>query len=132
MSKFTPEELARMAPGRSPEELADLNLDDGNWERKGAQLLASHAQSSHEIAMVRAEGLNAINSVQFDSEVAAEARAIHNQAPSGPSVDAIIELVVIPIREAYLARFESQTPVAAHKAGEHEAAFNKLVGGNNG
>lgn len=133
MGKFTEEQLARMAPGLSPKELADLNLEDGEWERKGAELRAAHAQTAHELEMVKAEGLNAINSVQYDSEVAAEARVIHNQSPSGPSVSAIIERVIIPIREKFLATFETQTPVTApHKAGPNEMAFNKLVGGNDG
>ena len=133
MGKFTEEQLARMAPGLSPKELADLNLEDGEWERKGAELRAAHAQTAHELEMVKAEGLNAINSVQYDSEVAAEARVIHNQSPSGPSVSAIIERVIIPIREKFLATFETQTPVTApHKAGPNEKAFNKLVGSNNG
>jgi len=133
MGKFTDEQLASMAPGRSPSELANLNLTDGAWERRGAELLAAHAKTTHEIEMARSEGLHAINSVQYDSEVAAEARVIHNQEPSGPSVSAIIERVIIPIREKYLARFNTAAPVTApHKAGPNEMAFNKLTGGNNG
>jgi len=63
MGKFTDEQLASMAPGRSPSELANLNLTDGEWERKGTELHATHAESTHQLAMIKAEGLNALNTV---------------------------------------------------------------------
>ena len=133
MGKFTPEELARMAPGRSPAELTALDMEDGAWERHGAELLAAHSETAHKLDMVKSEGLHDIDSIRYDPDVLADARRLHNQDPAGPSVHAIIERGVIPIREVYLARFESQTPVTApHKAGPNEMAFNKLVGGNDG
>ena len=128
MGRFTDEQLARMAPGRSPQELADLDMEAGDWERKGAELLAAHAESTHRLAMAKAEGLNAINSVQFDPEILEGARVQHNRDPSGPSVDDIIERVIIPIREKYLAQFDSPAPVSQSRVGEHEAKFNKLTG----
>lgn len=129
MGKFTPEELARMAPGRSPEELANLDMDDGEWERKGAELRAAHAQTTHEIEMIKAEGLHALNSVRFDPDLLEQARALHNANPAGPSVDELIEIHVVPIRERYLAEFDSPAPRAPRRVGEHLAAFNKLIGG---
>lgn len=132
MGRFTEEELARAAPGRSPEELADYNMTDGEWERKGAELKAAHAQNVHELEMLKAAGLNAINSTQYDPEVLAGARVIHNQNPAGPSVAELIERQVIPIREKYLAQFDSDAPAAPKKVGANEMAFNKLIGENDG
>ena len=109
-----------------------LDMTDGEFERRGAELRAAHAQTKHELEMAKAEGLNAINTIRYDNEILAAARDIHKQDPAGPSVDAIIERVVIPIREAYLARFESNTaPVHEHRAGPNEEAFNKLLGETN-
>ena len=132
MGRFTDEELARMAPGRSPQELADLNMTDGEWERHGAELRAALAQSTHELEMAKQAGLHEINSLRNDYEIRSGARKLHNQNPSGPSVDAIIELQILPIREKYLAQFDSTAPAAAKKVGANEEAFNRLIGERNG
>ena len=133
MGRFTDEQLVRMAPGRSPEELAMLNLTDGEFERQYAEARESLAQSTHELEVIRNEGLHSLNSVRFDTDIRAAARVEHNKDPAGPSVDEIIEAVVVPIREAYLASYESKAPVAAPRAGPNELAFNKLVqGGSDG
>lgn len=116
-----------------------VDTSDGAWatyRAEGRDQLtraeAGAAQTAHEIAMVKAEGLNALNTVQYDPDVLAGARVLYNEAPSGPSVAAIIERVVIPIREKYLEDFNTVEPVTTHKVGEHEAAFNRIVqGGNN-
>lgn len=115
-----------------------VDTSDGAWATylaEGRDQLtraeAAHAETRHQLAMAKAEGLNAINTIQYDPEVLADARVIHNQHPAEPSVEAIIERVVIPIRESYLARFESTTPVARHKIGLNEEAFLKLVGETN-
>lgn len=122
----------RMAPGRSPEELAALDMDDGEWERKGAALFAAQAERDHQVEMEKAAGLHDINSIRYDPEIRADARRLHNQTPSGPSPEAIIERAIIPIREAYLAKFETKAPAAPRKVGANEEAFNRLIGGNNG
>ena len=79
--------------------------------------------------MIKAAGVHDINSIRYDPEVLAGARALHEQDPSGPTVEEIIEKSVIPIREKYLAQFESNTPVTVHRVGLNEGAFLKLLGG---
>jgi hypothetical protein len=113
-----------------------VDTSDGAWNTylaEGRDQLtraeAAQAEVRHELAMAKAAGLAALSTVQFDPEVATAARQIHNQDPSGPSSAAIVERVIIPLREAYLARFESKAPVATHRAGPNEEAFNKLLGG---
>lgn len=133
MSKFTDAELASMSIGRSPEQLADLNLSDGEWERHGAELRAAHAESTHQLDLLKSAGLHDLAQLRHDPEIVEAARVLHNQAPSGPSVNDLIEAVVIPIREKYLETFKpNAAPVAARKAGPNLSAFNKLVGGSNG
>ena len=131
MGRFTPEQLSRMAPGHSPQELADLDMDDGEWQRKGAELHAAHAQSSHELEMLKANGVHEINNLRFDESVIALANHIRVAAPHDdkPGLDDIIENIVAPYRDQYLASFESQAPVTRHRVGLNEAAFNKLLGG---
>ena len=133
MGRFTKEELDLMAPGHSPEELADLDMDDGEWARKGAELRAAHAQSSHELEMLKANGLHEVNNLRFDESVIALANHIRIESPRGdkPGLDDIIEGIVAPYREKYLASFETGAPVAKHRAGVNEEAFNRLIGGTN-
>ena len=133
MGRFTPEELDRMAPGHSPQELADLDMDDGEWARKGAELYAAHAQTTHELEMAKAEGLHEVNNLRFDPTVIALANHIRVESPhpDKPGLDDIIEGIVAPYREQYLASFETKPPVTPHKVGLNEEAFHKLVGGPN-
>lgn len=133
MGRYTDEQLSRMV-GYSPEELATMNMSDAEFERKGAALLAAHAETRHQLDMEKVAGLAAINSTQYDPEVLAGARRIHNQNPAGPTVAEIIELQVIPIREKYLEQFNSEAPAPAAptKAGANEMAFNKLIGEDDG
>lgn len=96
-----------------------------------ARAEAAHAENRHQLEMAKAEGLNAIDSVRFDAEILADARRMHNQDPSGPSVDEIIEKQVIPIREKYLAWFNSSAPAAPKKVGANLAVFERLIGERN-
>ena len=131
MGRFTPEELSRMAPGRSPEQLANLDMEDGEWERKGAELKAAHAQTSHELDMLQAEGLHEVNNLRFDPDVLALADHMRAQQPLAEKqgLDEIIEGIVAPWREKYLASFDTPAPVTVHKIGLNESAFLKLLGG---
>ena len=113
-----------------------VDTSDAAWaiyraegEAQLAKSEAALAESTHQLDMIRAAGIAAINSVRDDPQVLADARVLHNQDPAGPSVDAIIEMAVIPIREKYLAQFSSDAPVTVHKIGLNEAAFLKLLGG---
>lgn len=132
MGRFTPEELARMAPGRSPDQLARMDMDPAEFERTGAKLYAAHAETTHRLDMLKAAGLNELAQVRHDPEVLAAARVLHNAAPAGPSVDALIEAVVIPIREKFVEEnfSETTTPSAPHKAGANEQAFDRLMEAN--
>ena len=130
MGRFTPVELARMAPGRSPEELARMDMDPAEFERMGAKLHAAHAETTHKLDMQKVAGLYGLAQIKHDPEVLAAARVLHNQAPAGPSVDDLIEAVVIPIREKYVESFSgTTTPSAPHKAGANEQAFDRIMGG---
>ncbi|MEE9250170.1 MAG: hypothetical protein V3U93_03470 [Alphaproteobacteria bacterium] len=131
MGKFTDEELSRMAGGRSPEELAYLNMDDGEFERHGAELRAAHAQGVHELEMLKAAGLHEVNNLRFDPAVIEYANHIRASSPRGdkPGLDDIVEGIVAPYREKYLASFDTEAPAAVHKIGLNESAFLKLLGG---
>lgn len=131
MGRFTPEELARKAPGRSPQELADLDMTDGEWERKGAEIKAAHAQSVHDLEMAKAAGLHEVNNLRFAPEVVALANYTRGeQLPDDKQgLDEIIEDIIEPYRVEYLASFDAPTPVTIHKIGLNESAFLKLLGG---
>lgn len=114
-----------------------VDTSDGAWatyraegREQLAQAQAEGAEVRHKLDMLKAEGLHALNSVRFDPEVLADARVQHNQDPAGPSVEAIIETHVVPIRARYLAQFDSAAAPVARKVGEHEMAFLKLIGGS--
>ena len=118
-----------------------VSTSDGDWAAylaEGRDQLtraeAAHAETRHQLDMAKSEGLHALASVEFDPEVLAGARRLHNKEPAGRSVEEIINLHIITIREKYLEQFESNAaPVTKHKVGENEAAFNKLVqGGSDG
>ena len=92
---------------------------------------AAHAETTHELAMVRANGLHEVNNLRFEPAVVALANHIRVESPHGEKqgLDAIIEGIVAPYREEYLAGFESPVPLTTRRAGPNEAAFNQLVGG---
>lgn len=114
-----------------------IDTSDGAWAAyvaEGRDQLtraeAAGAETRHQLDLLKAAGLNALAHVRLDPEVVAAARVLHNQEPAGPSVDAIIEAVVIPIREKYVAAFDADAaPAAPHKPGANEQAFDRLMGG---
>ena len=125
MGRFTPEELDRMAPGRSPEELADLDMTDGDWARKMAESEAARVQAAHNLETAKAAGVHELNTLRFDPDVIAYAKNIQGER----NLDDVIEGIVAPHREAYLASFDTKAPVAKHRPGVNELAFNRLLGG---
>ena len=129
---YTEWELAHGKDGHSPDELRYLDMTDGEFERHGAELRAAHAQTTHELEMLKAEGLHEINNLRFAEEIIAQAKLIQSQnSEAHYKFPDIIEGIVAPHREAYLASFESKAPVAKHRIGINEAAFNTLLGETN-
>lgn len=92
---------------------------------------AECAEARHQMEMAKAAGLSELAQVRHDPDVVAAARVLHNADPAGPSVDELIEAVMIPIREKYVAAFsDNAAPTARHVPGENEQAFNRLMGGD--
>lgn len=95
-----------------------------------AKAEADQAETRHQLEMAKSAGLHALGTVQYDPDVLADARVLHNQNPAGASVAELIERVVIPIRERFLADFDSpNAPTTPKKVGANETAFNLLIGG---
>lgn len=111
MGRFTEEQLARMAPGRSPEQLAILDMDPAEFERYGAKLYAERAEGAHALAMLKAEMIHEIDNLRFDPDVIEHAKAIQASNP-GPQyrLDDIIEGIVAPAREALVAKWDTPRP----------------------
>ena len=129
MGRFTEEELARMAPGRSPEELASLDMTDGEFEKHGAELRAAHAETRHELDMLKTQGVHEINNLRFEPEVIEHAKLVQaRHRDAGYKFDDIVEGIIAPAREEFLAKFGTRPPAARHRIGLNEAAFNKLLG----
>ena len=130
MGRFTEAALALMAPGRSPEELATLDMDDGEFAKRGAELRADHAATTHALAMVKAEMIHEIDNLRFDPDVIEHAKKIQAQNPGARyKLDDVIEGIVAPAREALVAKFATPRPPAApHRVGLNEAAFKRLLG----
>lgn len=125
MGRFTPEELARAAPGRSPEELVNYNMTDGEWAKKGAEIQAAHAEAQHNLEMAKAAGVSEIDTLRFAPEIVELAKL--NLGTQ--KLDDAIESIVAPVRAEFLASFDTKAPVAKHRVGLNEKAFNALIGG---
>lgn len=119
-----------MAPGRSPTELAYLDMDDGEFAKRGAVLRAADAETTHALEMLKAEMVHDINSLRFDPDVIEHAKKIQAQNPGARyKLDDLIEGIVAPARDAVVASFTTTPPVTVHRIGLNEAAFKRLLGG---
>ncbi len=116
-----------------------VDCSDGAWATylaEGRDQLtraeAAHAETTHQLDMSKAAGLHEVNNLRFDPAVIALANHIRIESPhpDKPGLDDIIEGIVAPYREEYLAGFDdTPAPVTTHRVGRNESAFLKLLGG---
>ena len=110
MGKYTEYELKHGANGHTPDQVADMNLSDVEWEKKGAEIRVMKAQVEHRLATARQSIVHDFELARFDPDLRKAAADLQASEPDGPSVDDIIDARLDPAREKALSDFDAWQP----------------------